>query len=332
MSKKNWSFTNIWNETLLQREEREVKSRSHLWASELGKAPIDLYLRLNGVKETNPPNKRSFRKFEAGNIWEWIASLILIRAGILIKEQEHLSHQYEGLLEVTGRLDFLAGGKPDYKKADEELEKLLLPEIFLKAGKNIVEYFKKNYPDGLEEKVIEIKSTSAFMFEVYKKSGRASDNHMKQCFHYMKAKNMKRGAVIYICRDDCRMLEFQILNPSWIEDEYKKDIETITKFYNENVEPPKAEYILFENGRFTKNWRVEYSGYLTMLYDFKEPADFADYCKPKTARWNRVLGRIVRNEKMTEKNLLAIEEINEWGFDLKKCVAESKKANMLNKK
>jgi len=327
MKAKEWGFTQTWNKTLEEgREQREPKPRKSLWASELGKAHIDLYLRLNGVAETNPPNTRALRKFEAGNIWEWILGLILKRAGILKDEQAWLSYQYPNMLEVTGRLDFLAGGVPD-TNAIAELEKLELPDIFLRAGKNIVEYFNKNYPEGLEDKILEIKSTSAFMFEVYERSRSASDNHIMQTMHYLKAKNLERGAVVYVCRDDCRMLEFPVSVGGPQEKMYEKAIADITDTYNKGVEPPKESLIVFEKGKFTKNWKVGYSGYLTKLYGFKTPADFDDAQAPKTARWNRVIGRAVKGEKMTENNLSAIGELESEGFVWKDILPEAKKIN-----
>ena len=328
MPEKNkdwWSFTETWNASLLEREERETKPRDNLWASELGKANVDLYLRLKGVKATNPPNARALRKFEAGNIWEWITKLILVRAGILIADQVWVKYQYEGLLSVTGRTDFIAGGKPDYEKGKKELEGLMLPEVFLRAGRNIIKHFEEHYPNGLTERIIEIKSCSAFMFEVYLRNNKPSDNHRKQNFHYLKAKDMKYGSIVYVCRDDCRMLEFPVLNPSTVEDEYKADIEVITKFYKADEQPPLENLIVCESGRFTKNWKVGYSDYLTKLYGFEHPQAFEDEVAPKTARWNRVIGRTVKGDKMTDNNLDAIQEMGAEGFNFKDAVEEARK-------
>src|SRR3990167_9806570 len=73
---KNWTFTDIWNKSILDRKERPTIARNRLWASELGKSHLDIYLKMQGEITTNPPNARSLRKFEAGNIWEWIVGLI----------------------------------------------------------------------------------------------------------------------------------------------------------------------------------------------------------------------------------------------------------------
>ena len=85
MADMQWSFFKIWNESLEQREERPPKERQNLWASELGKSQVDVYLKMKGIAPTNPFSARSLRKFEAGNIWEWIVGLVLLRAGMLRK-------------------------------------------------------------------------------------------------------------------------------------------------------------------------------------------------------------------------------------------------------
>src|SRR5258708_20285530 len=102
----HWGLATAWNASLIDTEERELKVRDNLWASELGKAPIDVWLKMHGTKPTNPPNARSLRKFEAGNVFEWIVSLILKRAGILRESQKWSSFQYPGLLKVTGKPHF----------------------------------------------------------------------------------------------------------------------------------------------------------------------------------------------------------------------------------
>ena len=54
MENNNWSFSQVWNKSLEEREERLLMPRDYLWASELGKSAIDVWLRLKGTKPTNP--------------------------------------------------------------------------------------------------------------------------------------------------------------------------------------------------------------------------------------------------------------------------------------
>ena len=313
-----FGFADVWNGSLLEREDRPVVARNRLWASELGKAPIDVVLKMRGEVPTNPPNARSLRKFEAGNIWEWIVKLILVRAGILLEEQTWLAHQYPDLLEVSGKLDFLAGGKPDYQKGRESLKELMLPDVFIRAGENIMNFFEKNYPNGLETKVLEIKSVSSFIFDSLEPNKRATKIHRMQCYHYLKAKNIQRGEIVYICRDDCRMMAVPVILGGPDEESYKGAIETLTKWYNSKELPPLEKPVVWDEDmqKFSKNFNVAYSMYLTKLYGFKDQAEFDDKFGPVAERWNRVIGRLRDGKEMTENNQEALAEMEEAGFDI----------------
>jgi hypothetical protein len=308
----NWGIAQIWNSSF-EREEREPRKRSNLWASELGKAPIDIILSMQGEPVTNPPNPRSLRKFEAGNIWEWIMELILMRAGILTSSQQKCAYQYPGLLEVTGKADFIAGGIPDVTKAN--LEELHMPEIFIKAGSNIISYLEEKYPEGLPEQPIEIKSCSAYMFEIYEKKQAAADNHRIQLFHYLKSMDYDEGIIVYISRDDCRMLEVVVDHES--EDEYKGYIENLTNWYNSDELPPKESEIVYDQElkKFQRNWKIAYSMYLKKLYGYESQKEYEDKYSPMVARFNRVLGRAIEGKEMTEKNKEIIKEIESQGFN-----------------
>ena len=290
---KPWNFAGVWNKALEQQEERPIKVRNHLWASELGKSPIDLYLKLTGVKPTNPPNARSLRKFEAGNIFEWIVSLILKRAGILQESQKWTSFQYPGLLETTGKADFIVGGVP--KGADEtinEMRTLGLPDVFIRGAEAVARHLEA-YPSGLKPMPLEIKSVSSFMFEALEAKGVASRNHRLQLFHYLKSMDFEEGRIVYISRDDLRMMEVVIERNSPVEQDYKKEIEVISKYILAKERPPIEKAIILDGdlGKFSKNYNIAYSNYLTMLYGFKDQKEFDDKYVPMVSSWNRVVSR-----------------------------------------
>ena len=314
-----WSFYQIWNDSLLSDGEKPLTPRNHIWASELGGALVDRWLKMKAVPPTNPPNARSKRKFEAGNIWETIVGYVLSRAGILISKQKWLAYQYPDLLEVTGKLDYTAGGKPDYDKASSIIQHDFnwLPEFVTNATKNIVLGLKEQFPDGLPEIILEIKSCSSFMFERYETLNTASINHQLQEFHYLKASNMHEGHITYICKDDARIIEIPVFNPSPLEDVYKADIERLTMYFLEDNQPPPEQVIVFDEfNKFSANWKVAYSQYLTYLYGFKDQFEFDSQYKPLAERWNRVLGRIKEGKEMTDNNLKALDEMRECGFDV----------------
>ena len=314
-----WSFAGVWNASLEEgRPARVLEPRQKIWASEIGGSMIDRYLKMTGVQPSNPPNPRSLRKFEAGNIWEAIVGYVLKRAGILQTKQDWIQYQYQGLLPVSGKLDFTAGGKPDYEKALSTIQKEFdwLPEFISRATANIIQTLRKEYPDGLVDIILEIKSCSSFMFEKYERDGQANPSHKLQLFHYLKCKNMPEGHIVYISKDDARMLEIGVLNPSLVEDDYKKDIETISNFVMNNIRPPLEKYIIFDKdwGSFSANWKVGYSNYLTMLYGLENQKAFDDLYKPIVERWNRVLQRVIDKKDLTDNNKTAIAEMESRGF------------------
>lgn len=325
MQDASYNFAAVWNEALLQRDEPEPKPRQFIRASELGKARVDIFLAMKGEKPSNPPNARSLRKFEAGHIWEWIASLILHRAGILEEQQTEVRHQYPGLLEVVGHPDFICSGRPSLEFAESEIETLALPEVFLRSGRAIAKHLVEGRmtigADGSEtdwqDRVIEFKSCSAFMFDARERKQCASANHKLQIYHYLKALGLSYGEIVYVCKDDCRMMEFVVQCPSSLEAVYFEEIAQLTFSMARDIRPALEQEIVFDAdiGKFAANWKVAYSNYLTRLYTYRDQAAFDEKNKPIVARWNRVLGRMARKEKMTPKNQSAILEMHAAGFN-----------------
>lgn len=313
-----WSFASVWNNNALAEQELKPKPRDWLRGSDLGKPMSDVFLKMKGEEYTNPPNDRSLRKFESGNLWEWIVKLILIRANLYISTQEDVAYQYAGLLKVTGHPDFLAGGKPDVSQAQKAIDELQLPPTFAKASKKVIEYLQEKYPNGLEEIVLEVKSTSGDFFNILERSGKALKIHRLQLYNYLKSMNKPKGAVIYISRDDARILSIPVLYPSAeIEKEYHDYIKQFTEYWNNNEMPPIEQPITFDEDmqRLKKNSMLSWSPYLKRLYGFESQADFDNIYTPLQAKFTRTLQRIADDKKMTPMNLKTIEEMKEMGFD-----------------
>jgi len=315
-----WTFYQIWNKSLEDRQQKDPKPRDTIWATEIGGAFVDRYLKMKGEKPTNPPNARSLRKFEAGNIWECIIKYVLSRAGILISAQEWLKFEYPDLLPVTGKLDFVAGGNPDYQKAVKLVHSEFdwLPKSISKATLNIITSLREKFPDGLDPVILEIKSCSSFMFEKYERTKQASQHHRFQTFHYLKATGQPEGHIVYISKDDARMIEIGVYNPSETENEYYSDIQAMTHFIRTGKQPPLEKPIVFDPDflKFSANWKIAYSNYLTKLYGFENQMQFDNKYKPIVERWNRVLGRISEGKNMTKNNEEALGEIKKEGFDV----------------
>lgn len=312
-----------WNKALEAREERAVVARENMWATELGKPFIDVFLKLKGTQPSNPPNARSLRKFEAGNLFEWIVGLILKRAGILKESQKWVSYQYDGLLQVTGKADYMAGGMPEFEKAKEELERMELPDSFYRGFNAIIEHLKTNYPNGLAIKPLEIKSVSAFMFDALERTGMALAIHRLQACHYLRSQNLPQANIVYICRDDMRMMEVPVILTA-VEPEYRAYIEKMTEYYRKDERPPLEKPIVFDEDmkKFSKNNQVAWSSYLTLLYKIKDQAEFDDMYQKTAGNWNRVMSRVKQGKKMTDKNLVILKEIEDAGYNVEELASK----------
>lgn len=332
----NFSFAQVWNDSLDQFEPWEAKPRNYMWASELGGAYIDRFLKMSGEEITNPPDARARRKMESGNFWENIIGTVLMRAGIMKGSQDRVKFALnDDVLPVSGKLDFLVGGQVDQKQAAKYMNFLqeveLFPDKYMSAMDSVISYFLQKYPQGIPDIVLEIKSTSDYLFEIRYNSGIADKSHILQCYHYMKALGVSEGKIVYICREDARLFEYPIfLNDPEIEAMYVEDITTMSNYYNNNEKPPREDQVIFdaERNRFTTNWRVPYSSYLTKIYGYKHQSEFDDKWRSKVASWNRVWTRIMKGEKMTPSNLSYIEEMKAKFPNFDNLVDEMRKSSV----
>lgn len=318
----NWTIAEIWNSSL-EKSDRQIEPRERLYASELGGSLIDRWYKLRGEQYTNPPNSRSMRKFMAGDIWEWIIKQVLIKCGIQFTQQDRVWLEYPNMLPISGKIDFIAGGKIDYDEVLKNLEEEDIPDFIKNPAKSIVETFKEKYPDGLEQKIIEIKSVGSFVFESLLEQDNPRTHHMLQGAVYHLVKKIPTD-IVYVCRDDCRLLQYNIDEiVQGLEIDLKKDLEQITYYHKNNIEPPKEPLILFE-GKFKTNWKVQYSPYLSKLYSYEvdgktkqieSPDEYFEFFSPLISSWNRVIARINKGEKLTKNNEEKIEQMNQYGFE-----------------
>lgn len=330
-----FSLENTWNEVVGTRQDRIVKPRNYIYAGEVGGPLIDTWLKMKGEEPSNKPNSRSLRKFFAGDVWEDITKIVLASAGILIRTQEQLEYQYEGLCPVHGRLDLYAGGIPNSEKVERYFNgmKSLNNELYQDENPyddslesiayRVAEQLKAKFPAGFEKIILEIKSSSTFMFEARVKRNKPDLHHALQLFHYLKAKNEDRGVIVYVNRDDAMIKEFYIFkDDAELEKEYRRRIENISHYYLTNEQPPLEKEILWNPDmiKFEKNWAVEYSNYLTKLYGYSEPESYREMWDKRIAGFNRVFKRALQISMgattptgkpmlMTPQNLEVVKEL-----------------------
>jgi len=324
----DWSLAQVWN-AVAMKPDRPLEKRNYVYASELGKPYYDRILKMNAVKFTTPPNDRSRRKFLAGNLFEYLVKQILISAGIYKRDEVKIdASPYPDTLDVHGRCDFsTVNGFIDQGEAVNNLAALALPEYLYEIGKKLIKSLEGVY---LKEKILELKSVSTFAMDKVEKSKVAIPGHSLQAYHYQK--NGKIPAEIcYCCRDDMRMAEFG-LDVRASEAIYRADLEKITYYYKKKKTPPREPLCLFDDtlGRFSKNFGIEYSVYLTH-YGFKSPDEYRQAVS-FIEKWNRALNRFVLAETgaktptgkpiiITSKNNDIKTEITKAGHDFKKIIA-----------
>jgi len=328
----NWKFSDIWNESLINGEPREVRGRDRIWASELGGAFIDRWYKMHGKAFSNPYDKRTLRKFEAGRVFEWIAQMVLTRAGVIRSAQDYVSFQYPDKLEVSGKLDFLVGGeKIDWERAKKEANDEFLPGFMKRATNRLIDHFSSKYPDGMETSIIEIKSVGSMMFHRYDLYHKADPRHEMQLYHYLKGTNIPSGRIVYISKDDLCMAEVPVSPSEELENRYLADISEMSRLFVLPDQPEKEKPVVFDTagGRFSVNWKIGYSNYLTLIYGFKDQAEVDARFSPQVARWNRVLGRCVQGKRMTKDNLGAIEDIKKDFPDFDNLIESAKKSKEL---
>jgi hypothetical protein len=319
----SWNLSSIWNNAAMK-ENRDLQKRDYIYASEIGMPFCDRWLKMKAEPYTNPPNNRSLRKFLAGNVWEYVTKQILIACGVFRREEVKIDAQpYAGMLDVHGRCDFIAGGYIDEEIAMIRVRELNLPDFLFVVAERIIAALHGRY---LEEKILELKAVSTFAMDKVERMGAPMPNHTLQGYHYQKNSNGTiQAAVSYICKDDCRMAQFDV-NGETTESIYKSDIEQMTDLFKKRkcpkIEPLSSfDYTL---GKFSKNFGVEYSPYLTKLYGFETPDDYRQSVS-FIEKWNRTLTRMALIESgaktptgkpiaVTTKNIECMEEINKAGF------------------
>lgn len=317
--KEQWTVASLWNKALDAVPPRKHEPRERLWASELYGSDIDIVLKLRGEQPTNPPDARALRKMDAGRMIEDFVEEVLRRAGILKSSQDRIAFKDPDLLEISGKLDFLAGGVPDKAMIQKLIDEIPDDSSF---KKRILTILRDNLSGSeLDTKILEIKSAALFTFNKVEATGRPLNGHGLQAYHYARNGKME-AAIVYICRDDMRMIEIPIFPyMEDLEEQYMTKIKTITQYHKSGELPPLEPLSHYDEefGKFSTNFKVQYSPFLTKLYGFQHPEEYGGpkgMWSKKVKSWNCVLKRIATDKPMTQSNQDYLKEIESFGYDL----------------
>ena len=287
----DWTLQPIWNDTLIE-QGREVEARDYIRASEVGGAFIDRYLKMTGVQFSDPFDARTYRLFEAGNIYEWLVRLVLIRSGLLVAHQTEVKITGDKHLDVIGHLDFIGGGKPDFREAEKImplLEALYFPTKMMTVADKIIEELQAKFPDGLPKLLYEVKTVNSMVFWRHNKAmERPYPHHELQLYTYLKGMKMNEGRFLYISKDDLTLSGVALVVDDELEARWQADVQQMTKYYNTKTMPELESPIVWdeESSKYSKNWKVERSNYFTLIHKDKDKDEFIKDIKNLANRAN----------------------------------------------
>lgn len=321
MNSLTWNFRTVWDAAFEEMTDK-CEKRDYIYASEIAYPFVEVWLKMNGTPFTNAPTSAARRKMEAGKLLEMVATSILLRSGILNRTQEKIDYALStDLLSVHGKCDFVTNEKIDVEQSkqfaylvQQMVDLLGMPEIYAKMAdemtKTLVSMTEANPGLSLRQYIIEAKSVSAFVYDLIEAQNAPNTTHKMQIFHYLHGKGIHEGKVMYINRDDVRLLEMPVKDDEATMTDYKSWIEKMTWYYKSNEQPPIEPLITFnpETFKFYKNTMgVEWSRYLTMLYGYESPQHYRDHITPMVKSMNYAFGRCLSAAKLTAKNKEAID-------------------------
>ena len=277
-----WSVMEPWNLSITTDYGREFKPRDFLYMGEIGGSHLTTYWKMKGIEPTNKINDIKRRKMEAGNFYEAIVVWVFQRCGILKNTQGKVRIEDPKYLTVYGRYDILAGHDGNWDKTKKELfeyfdnaEKTGYVFPFHDSVKRksfeTVKYLSEKFPNGLQDKIYEVKSIQSAAFWRHDQPiSRPYEKHNYQLSNYIKHnfEKVDIGSFLYVDRDTMSLSEIPIyqVDERIIKKSYEW-LEQMTYYYRNDIEPPKPEFIIWdeETGKWTFNVEVSWSEYKDKL-------------------------------------------------------------------
>ena len=288
---KGWGVAQIWNE-MLEAEQYPSKKRDYISAGDIGKPFLDRYYKMQGIPPSNPYDYRTLRIFSAGNEFHHLIYKIFERIGLVIGAEEYVEiGETHETLKVLGYYDLKLGGKIDIEKATKAIKDYDFCEFVEKKAIALAKYFAKKYPKGFTPMICENKSINSNAFWNKKNYiGFGYIHHQMQLYTYLKATGIDRGVILYISKDDLSLEECPMLNPTErLEKIWKEDVEKMTYYIRNQVEPPKEESIVFDKQKkkWVTNWKVKWSSYFTKITGAEDKKEWEKEMRKEVTKRNK---------------------------------------------
>jgi len=275
MTKQNWNLSTLVKD-LICFNQSDPAPREEIWASDLGKAHLDTYLKLKGLAYTNPADGNGMFNFFLGKAIENGITQMLLDCGIAHSTQERVEIKLDGCLPIVGKPDVLL----EVMDWDETIKNINITSddsneerLAIKKEKliELVKGWQEKYPDGLKKTAFEIKSTSEWGFNNALKVGfrQAYPHYFLQAYTYLIGLGLDEVHLLFVSKGS-KMLteEIVIKRNEELESEWKEEIETISRNHQSN-EWPQPETLMSVNGwgKETLNWKIAYSPFKDLILE-----------------------------------------------------------------
>ena len=261
---EKWSIQTFEDEYLEEKFKRTSKPSEKWRGSDMGACFRKRIYSRQGVKPTEKLDARIRRVLDTGDIFHWKYQNFLKRIGILVgKEIEITNEEYN----YIGHCDAVVGGIPKVKKE-------LFEWTNKKTGEKKLNEKMYNWTVKKMEEVKELplllydfKTQHSQSFHYLDKQGPQKE-HIHQLASYLTFIDKKKypvteGRLMYISKDDSRLLEFPVICNAKVETTIKEELRELQEYWDNKELPPKLDNTTEERGKKYPNWKCRFCSFLT---------------------------------------------------------------------
>ena len=264
MENNEWSIQSFENQYLEEQMKREEKPSEWWRGSDMGSCMRKRIWQRKGIKKTEEITIIQRRTMDVGSMFHWKYQKLFEKLGLLIEKEGEVIDES---LHFKGHFDVLAGGIPEVKKELFEFTnkegKLWLDSNGYDFAIKLKEKIDKEYPNGLPKLLYELKTQHSMSFQYIEK--KPNEEHFYQLCSYLfflreKYPDIKEGRILYISKDDSRLVEFPIKLTKEIEDKIINELVMLNDYWKNDELPPQISEI---DGK-SVNWKCRFCPYKTL--------------------------------------------------------------------